>query len=191
MIQTLYIIAFPILIGLLLFVIPPGLRIIKGIISIATCLVTGYLAIRLFGSGDLLFSMGDCLMEMGWQVRSLEVLSGNEKFCSFSLDGLSRLITLFISLLSLLIAVYSLVCKAIGGMRNYYAWFLITLGFSFAAVLSNNLLLFLICWGILGLTLYMLLPGKDEKSSAAAKKTLILIGASDGIMIVGVAFSGG
>ncbi len=187
MIQTLNIIALPILIGLLLFLIPPGLRIIKGFISIGTCLITGYLAIKLFGTGDLLFSMGDCFKEMGWQARSLGVLSGSETFCSFSLDGLSRLITLFIGLLSLLIAVYSLVCKSIKGMRNYHAWFLITLGFSFGAVLSNNLVLFLICWGILGITLYMLIRGKDEKSSAAAKKSLILIGASDGIMIIGVA----
>jgi len=176
MIQTLYIIALPILIGLLLFLFPLGFRIIKGIIAIGTTLITGYLAIQLFGTGDVLFSMGDCLKEIGW-----------EKFASFSLDGLSRLIILFISLLSLLIAIYSLVSKSIKGMRNYHAWFLITLGFSFGAVLSNNLLLFLICWGILGLTLYMLIRGKDEKSSAAAKKALILIGASDGIMIVGVA----
>ncbi len=57
----------------------------------------------------------------------------------------------------------------------------------YGAVLSDNLLLFLIFWGMLGITLYKLIPGRDEKSSAAAKKTLILIGASDTIMIVGIA----
>jgi multicomponent Na+:H+ antiporter subunit A len=53
--------------------------------------------------------------------------------------------------------------------------------------LSDNLLLFLAFWGILGITLYKLIQGKDEESSAAAKKTLILIGASDSIMIIGIA----
>lgn len=72
-------------------------------------------------------------------------------------------------------------------MKNYPAWFLLTLGFSFGAVLANNLLLLLICWGILGLTLYQLIDRKDEASSAAAKKTLVIIGASDGIMILGIA----
>jgi multicomponent Na+:H+ antiporter subunit A len=48
-------------------------------------------------------------------------------------------------------------------------------------------LLFLFFWGILGITLYKLIPGTDEESSATAKKTLILIGASDSIMIIGIA----
>jgi len=55
------------------------------------------------------------------------------------------------------------------------------------AVLSDNLLLFLVFWGILGITLYKLISGRDEESSATAKKTLILIGASDSIMIIGIA----
>ena len=53
--------------------------------------------------------------------------------------------------------------------------------------LSDNLLLFLTFWGILGITLYKLIPGNNEESSATAKKTLILIGASDSIMIIGIA----
>ena len=41
-------------------------------------------------------------------------------------------------------------------------------------------------WGVLGLTLYKLIKSGDERSSAAAKKSFILIGASDSIMIFGV-----
>lgn len=171
--QAIQIIIFPVLIGILLFLLPSTLRMIKAIIAIGAVLFTGYLAISLFGAGDLVFSTNY------W--------TGADKYCSFSLDGLSRLILLFISLFSLLVVIYSTRYKMVAAMRNYYAWFLITLGFSFGAVLANNLLLFLICWGILGITLYMLIQGKDEKSSAAAKKTLVIIGASDGIMILGIA----
>ena len=92
MIQTPYIIALPILIGLFLFILPLNFRMIKGLIVIGTTLLTGYLAIQLFGSEDGVFFMGDCLKELGWQTRSLEFVSGIEKFCSFSLDGLSRLL---------------------------------------------------------------------------------------------------
>ncbi len=106
---------------------------------------------------------------------------------SFNLDSLSRLIVVFISLFAVLIAIYSLVYIKEGRVRNYYPYFLITLGCSYGAVLSDNLLLFLAFWGVLGLTLYKLIHGHDEDSSAAAKKTLILIGASDSIMILGIA----
>ena len=39
----------------------------------------------------------------------------------------------------------------------------------------------------MGITLYKLIPGDQEESSAAAKKTLIMIGASDGILLLGIA----
>ena len=173
MTQAIQIIAIPVLIGILLFLLPSAFRWIKAIITIGVVLFTGYLAIRLFGSEDLVFTIDN------WAEA--------EKFCSFSLDGLSKLILLFMSCISLLVAVYSVNYKTSAAIRNFHAWFLITLGFSYGAVLSNNLLLFLICWGILGISLYRLIHGKDEKSSAAAKKTLVLIGASDGIMIIGIA----
>lgn len=171
--QALQIIAVPVLIGILLFLLPLKLRWIKALISLGAILFTGYLALKLFGSGDSVFYA--------------DFWTGAEKYCSFYLDGLSKLILLFMAALSLLVAIYSLHYKAITSMRNFYAWFLITMGFSYGAVLANNLLLFLICWGILGISLYMLVHAKDEKSSAAAKKTLVLIGASDGIMILGIA----
>jgi len=173
MTQAIQIIIFPVLIGILLFLLPSKLRTIKAIITIGTVLFTGYLAISLFGAND--------------QVFTTEYWAATDKFCSFSLDGLSRLIILFMSLLSLLVVIFSTRYKTVADMRNYYAWFLITLGFSYGAVLANNLLLFLICWGILGISLYKLIQGKDEKSSRAAKKSLVLIGASDGIMILGIA----
>ena len=187
MTQAINIIILPVLTGLLLFLLPAGLRLMKGIIAVGVTLCTAYLAIKLFGSEELVFSLGDWIAATGMQVPGIEAYANADKYTSFSVDGLSKLIILFISLLSLLIAVYSMVYKTTGAMRNYLSWFLITLGFSFGAVLSNNLLLFLIFWGILGLTLYKLIRGNDQASSAAAKKTLIIIGASDGIMILGIA----
>jgi len=146
--QAIQIIIFPVLIGILLFLLPSKLRTIKAIIATGTVLFTGYLSISLFGSGDQVFSTEY------WEVA--------DKYCSFSLDGLSRLIVLFMSLLSLLVVIFSSRYKTVASIRNYYAWFLITLGFSYGAVLANNLLLFLICWGILGISLYKLIQGKEN-----------------------------
>ncbi|MCK5134169.1 MAG: hypothetical protein KAR19_00155 [Bacteroidales bacterium] len=187
MTQAINIIAFPILIGLLLFLLPPSLRIIKGIIAIVVTLFCSYLAIALFSVDPLVFTLGDWVEATGILAPEMDAYANAVKYSSFSIDNLSKLIVVFVSLLSLLVAVYSTLYKTVINMRNYYAYFLITLGFSFGAVLANNLLLFLICWGILGLTLYKLIRGHDEASSAAAKKTLIIIGASDGIMILGIA----
>jgi formate hydrogenlyase subunit 3/multisubunit Na+/H+ antiporter MnhD subunit len=75
--------------------------------------------------------------------------------------------------------------SAIPGIFDEY--YLITLGSSFGALLSDHLLVFLFFWGVLGLTLYKLIRGYDDESSSTAKKTLILIGASDSLMILGAA----
>jgi multicomponent Na+:H+ antiporter subunit A len=187
MTQAIHIIVLPVLIGLLLFLLPSALRLIKGLIAVALTLYAGIVSLGLFGYPDLVFNLGDWLLDRGMNHPASAALTQCLEATTFSLDGLSRLIVFFISLISFLIAVYTLAYKHIGGMRNYHAWFLITLGFSFGAVLANNLLLLLICWGILGLTIYQLIDKKDKASSEAAKKTLVLIGASDGIMILGIA----
>ena len=171
--QVLLLILIPVLIGILLFLVPSALRMLKAIVAIGVSLFAGYLALSLYGAEELVFT--------------LDYWAGAEKYCSFSLDGLSKLIILFISLLSLLVVIYSTAYRTSAELRNFYAWFLITQGFSFGAVLANNLLLFLVCWGILGISLYRLTNGRDANSSEAAKKTLILIGASDGIMMLGIA----
>ncbi|MBF6309273.1 hypothetical protein IU462_30940, partial [Nocardia farcinica] len=54
-------------------------------------------------------------------------------------------------------------------------------------VISDNLLFFLFSWGILCITLYKLIKGSDEEGAAAAKKTMIIVGASDTILLLGVA----
>jgi len=187
MTQAIYIILLPVLTGLLLLLLPSSLRILKGIISILVCLVTCSLAVVLYRAEDLVFTLGDWVASSGLAGPDSGAFANAVRYSSLSIDALSRLIILFISFLSLLIAIYSIGYKIRGTMRNYYAWFLITLGFTLGAVLANNLLLLLICWGILGMTLYLLIRGYDEASSAAAKKTLVMIGASDGIMILGVA----
>ena len=187
MIQAITIITIPILAGLLLFLLPSGLKTIKSILAILVTLFTGYMAISMFGLQDQVFSPADWQSATGWQIQGLSDQADTGKYSCLAIDHLSKLILLFISLLSILISIYTSMYRIALGMRNYHAWFLLTLGFSFGAVLSNNLLLFLVCWGILGITLYRLIPGKDKASSAAAKKTLVMIGASDGIMIIGIA----
>ncbi len=169
------IIALPVLAGLLLFFLPGRLRILKGILALAVSLLTLWWAVVIFG---------------GEPFSGIPQLAGTcefSGFCTMTVDGLSRLILLFAAALAVLIACYTLGYKRLEGMRNFYSWFLITLGFTYGALLAANLLFFLVCWGILGITLYQLIPRNDDGSSRAASKTLVMIGASDGIMILGIA----
>jgi formate hydrogenlyase subunit 3/multisubunit Na+/H+ antiporter MnhD subunit len=117
-----------------------------------------------------------------------DMLTGAGQFSSYNIDNLGKFITLAVCFFGMLILVYSLAyLDKDRSPRNYYPWFLITIGLSAGAVLTDNLLLFIVFWGILGLTLYKLIKADDDLSSSAAKKTLILVGSSDGIMILGIA----
>ena len=71
-------------------------------------------------------------------------------------------------------------------LSQYYSYLLITIGGSIGAVLANDLVLFLVFWGFLGITLYLLINIGGPAASYASKKTLIIVGGSDALMILGV-----
>ena len=175
MTEIFHIISLPLLTGLILFIVPEKVRIIKALVAIVVSLITFYLAFTIYRDVSIFKSVG------------INIIS-ESKWLIFNSDNLSKLIILFISLFACLISLYSLVyITPEKKIPDYYPYFLITIGASFGAALSDNLILFVIFWGILGITLYRLMRGYDEISSAAAKKTFIIIGASDGIMILGIA----
>ncbi len=181
------IILLPVAAGLLLFIVPDKLRTLKGLIALLVSIVTGYLAISIYSKNIEAGTLSELERVSGISLFGIDLLKDAGRYVIFNADNLSRLIVLFISLFTFLILLYSLVYIKDGRVRNYYPYFLLTAGCSAGAVLSDNLLLFIIFWGILGITLYKLIPGDTEESSAAAKKTLILIGASDSIMLIGIA----
>ncbi len=180
-------IMMPMLIGVALFVLPDSIRIIKGIAALIVTTVTLYLSVVVFR-----------LPSTGTGLCGLEctLLPALDKFLVLHVDGLSKLIVLFMGVFGFLYAIYALaflnknrVAPGTGQSMlpsNYYSYYLITLGASFGVALADNLLFFVTLWGLLGLTLYKLIKGHDDESSASAKKTLILIGASDSILIMGI-----
>jgi formate hydrogenlyase subunit 3/multisubunit Na+/H+ antiporter MnhD subunit len=181
------IIMLPLLTGILLFLVPDRFKITKGIISLAIAVNSLVLAIQIF-IGDSRFIEADLTpIRQYLNPAMASIVIAVEKFCSVNIDSLSKLIILMISIFGALILIYSLVYDRKGVVKNFYPYFLITMGCSSGAAISDNMLLFIFFWGALGITLYKLIAGNDEESSATAKKTLILIGASDSIMILGIA----
>jgi multicomponent Na+:H+ antiporter subunit A len=181
------IILLPIAAGLLLLIVPDKLRTVKGIIALLVSIVTGYLAIIVYTNNIEAGTLSELTNRAGQSLFGINLMKDTGRYAVFNADNLSKLIVIFISIFSILILLYSLVYIKDGRAKNYYPYFLVTIGCSYGTVLADNLLLFIIFWGILGITLYKLIPGNSEESSATAKKTLILIGASDSIMLIGIA----
>ena len=185
--EIISIITLPVLAGLLLFFVPEKFRTFKGLVALLVSIITGYLTFVIYSSGNQMLHMNELFAGSGLSVFGIDFLRDAGRYLAFNNDSLSKLIVLSVSLFTFLILLYSIVYIKAGRVKNYYPYFLITLGCAYGAVLSDNLLLFLAFWGVLGITLYKLIHGYDEESSATAKKTLILIGASDSIMIIGIA----
>ncbi|NQU74220.1 MAG: hypothetical protein HQ547_05895 [Candidatus Omnitrophica bacterium] len=79
--------------------------------------------------------------------------------------------------------------QKVKGLIRYYLYIILTLIAALGAVFSNNLILFIVFWGFLGLTLYLLIGfGDKEHVQATAKKTFIIIGGADALMVLGLAF---
>ena len=177
----------PLAAGLLLFLVPEKYNIPKGIFALIICIVAGISSLLLFNEAAQMTVVDKIAGKSCTTLFGFTLVDSAARYFIFTVDNISKLIVLFISLFAILILLYSIIYIKAGRVKHYYPWFLITIGCSYGAVLSDHLLLFLTFWGILGITLYKLIPGRDEESSATAKKTLILIGASDTIMIIGIA----
>ena len=109
----------------------------------------------------------------------------------FRLDWLSGSVAAFVVGYTVLTTLYSAVymrgCQRQG---RYYVYLLLTCVLSVAAAFADNLILFVICWGLLGLLLYLLTNlGESPGAPKTAKKTFIIIGGTDSLMILGLALA--
>jgi formate hydrogenlyase subunit 3/multisubunit Na+/H+ antiporter MnhD subunit len=174
-------IMLPLIAGLVMLPVTGRGSMVRGILSLAVSLFAGWIAMDLYRASPTLTALFSGSLPVA---GAGGIFDGINYSGLFRVDALSQLIILLISLFGILISVYTL--KGYG-QRQFHGWFLVTLGMSYGAALADNLLLFVIFWGILAIALYMLIPARDERSSAAAKKTLIIIGSSDGLIILGIA----
>ncbi len=170
-----YTILLPALIGTLFLFVPNKLKTIKGIAAFIVSIIVFYYTFQVF------------------KLKNGIVIPYNNKILSeflvFNIDSLSKLVALFIGFFGVVISLYSIkFVKSKESFKGYYGKFLLTLAASVGAVLSDHLILFTFFWGFLGITLYRFLRGNCKNSAAAAKKSLIMIGASDSILIMGIGF---
>jgi len=114
-------------------------------------------------------------------------ISYTQLFPHFNIDSLSLLTSFWVSFFSFLILVYSIgYIRDLEIIPSYFGYFLITLGASLGALFSDNIILFIVFWGFLGLTLYLMTLLSGEKGKVSAKKAFIIVGGSDMFMILGL-----
>ncbi|MFH1996444.1 MAG: proton-conducting transporter membrane subunit [Candidatus Omnitrophota bacterium] len=166
MTPILYAVIVPIIAGTLVLTMPKRAKAAAAAFSFVIAALTFLFTIHLFTNKPLV-----------WNAFGIQWLR---------MDTLAAFITLFIGFFGLLIILYS------AGFMNdrdnaveYYAYALWTIGASIGAAVSNNLILFLAFWGFLGFTLYLLIGLGGERAKAPAKKSFIIIGGSDALMILG------
>ncbi|MFH1022734.1 MAG: proton-conducting transporter membrane subunit [Planctomycetota bacterium] len=161
-------IAIPCAAGLVCLLLPRALERMAALLAVAAAAVT-------VGVGWLVFRAGPMSLHHG---RWMHLRS----------DGLSGFVLLAITAFGFLIALYSL--ESMRGhprLRGYSAALLATVGAACGAVLAGDFALLLVFWGFLGFTLYFMTGMGGEGAPAAAKKTFIIIGGSDSVMILGIA----
>ncbi|MDD5593192.1 MAG: proton-conducting transporter membrane subunit [Candidatus Margulisbacteria bacterium] len=88
---------------------------------------------------------------------------------------------------TLLIVLYSTKFMAADRQLGaYYGNIMITLGAAAGALFASDYLTLLFFWGVLAVTLYLLIGMGGERAGGAARKTLIIVGGADALMIFGL-----
>ena len=161
-----YTVFIPILSGILCLFIPEKLKVLAKALAFTVTLVILAASVRIF-----LFK------PLYWPPIQTP---------TFIADNLSALAGIGIAFFAVLVTLYSFgfIEK---NVSKYFAYLLITLGSSLGAVFANNFIALIIFWGILAALLYLLVNIQGtEKASASAKKSIIIIGGTDALMIFGI-----
>lgn len=166
-------IILPITIGFICLIVPK--QRIREVFTFIGMLLTTAVALKILLLGKL-------RLQIEWiNISSLQI---NFDLISYHF---SAFILLACSFFGLLITIYSL--KQMQGknrLKAYYIYLLLTVGFANGAVLSNSLIFLLIFWGIIAIMLYLLINIGGICSEAAARKSFIIVGGSDFLMLLGV-----
>ncbi len=108
------------------------------------------------------------------------------------IDELNRFMVMFASLFGLLVTVFSIgYMQGRSRLREYYPYMLISIGAANGALLANNWLAFVGFWGLILVTLFLLATigaadADANKAMRAAGKSMVILGASDLALILGV-----
>ena len=105
---------------------------------------------------------------------------------SFSLNGWKTFLLGFVFLFQLMTAVYSLGAPKPARPYLFLSALLVAFSSSCAVILTDSLLVLLVGWELFLVALYMMINSGGEKAEPVARKALVIGGASDFLMILGL-----
>jgi NADH-quinone oxidoreductase subunit L len=109
----------------------------------------------------------------------------------FSLDALSLVMILVVTVVSLLIHIYSIgYTREDEGYRRFFAYMNLFVGAMLTLVLADNLLLLYLGWEGVGLCSYLLIGFwyRDPANGRAARKAFIVTRIGDAALVIGIIF---
>ncbi|MCX8014838.1 MAG: proton-conducting transporter membrane subunit, partial [candidate division WOR-3 bacterium] len=168
----------PLIIGLLMLLYPKKeFKSYKNpiyILSILTMLIAFGFGIVIITQGRVAYTF-TLISEKDWAGPNIAINLLADTFSSF--------ILLASLLFGLLITIYSFHHLK----KSYFIYLLWTIGLSSLAILTNNLIVLLLAWGGVALLLYLLILQGRPGCEVPANKTLVMVGGSDILMIIGAA----
>ena len=179
-----WIVALPLAAGVVAYLMPRRLGLAAKVLALAVGVVCFYLAIRIFAAGAELTWRVSLSWEPFFVVRGGQAQADSVALLATS--PLNRLVLLGAAFFSLAMVAYS-----VGFIRHepvgpYYGNILWAIGATFGVLLSADLIVLVVLWGFMGIPFYLLINMGKEGSDAAAKKTLIILGGTDSLLILGV-----
>lgn len=106
-----------------------------------------------------------------------------------AVDGIALIIIILISGISLAVNVYSLGhVPYIAGRRKYWALISLATSAMLGAVLAHHMMLFMMCWSMLSICLYLLfgLGPKEKEEIDACRNVTVMMLAGDGCFFTGL-----
>ena len=106
----------------------------------------------------------------------------------FASTPLSLLCAAFAAMFFVFAVIYSLKqMKGRSGLWRYYIYLVATFIATLGILFSTTFILLLVLWGFLGLMLYLLISfGTNEGTPESARKSLIIIGGTDVLLLLGI-----
>ncbi|MBN2281985.1 MAG: hypothetical protein JXQ65_15490 [Candidatus Marinimicrobia bacterium] len=105
----------------------------------------------------------------------------------FSVDKLSLMMVVSIQIISLIVYIFLLKSLTRVHEKIFMVYYPLTVAVCNAAVMSVNSWALLIAWGLSGIFLFLVgLMGTQENNSESAKKTMLIVGGSDVLLILGL-----
>jgi len=106
----------------------------------------------------------------------------------FHSTPLSLLCAGFAAMFFIFVIIYSIRhMRGYKGLWRYYLYTVLTFACTVGVLFTTSFMLLLIFWGFLGVLLYLLIAfGRSGGTPAAAKKTLVIIGGTDVLLLFGI-----